>query len=99
MTRHTPGPWTAEGPRVLSPHSCGYVECCGIAECFHGSRKDVAEANARLVAASPDLKDALSDLLAHYVVLVASGDAGNWDAEAEEEVIAARAALARCGAA
>jgi hypothetical protein len=37
--------------------------------------------------------EALQALLDHYLSLVNSGDAGNWDPEAEEVVIAARAAL------
>lgn len=40
------------------------------------------------------LRGALEGMLNRYVGLVESGDAGNWDAESEEEVIAARAALA-----
>ena len=39
------------------------------------------------------LTQALQDLLDHYVSLVNSGDAGNWDPEEEPKVIAARAAL------
>ena len=39
------------------------------------------------------LRDALTALLDHYVSLVASGDAGKWDAEQEPQVIAARRAL------
>lgn len=40
------------------------------------------------------LRKALHDLLDHYVKLVNSGDAGNWDPEKEKVVIQARAALA-----
>jgi hypothetical protein len=39
------------------------------------------------------LVEALENILARYVGLVESGDAGNWDAEKEPQVIAARAAL------
>jgi hypothetical protein len=39
------------------------------------------------------LREALGSLLARYVGLVASGDAGSWDPESEPEVVAARAAL------
>jgi len=49
----------------------------------------------RLIAAAPELLEALKDLLDHYTSLVNSGDAGNWDAENEGEVIAARAAIAK----
>jgi hypothetical protein len=33
--------------------------------------------------------------LSEYVALVNSGDAGNWDAEEEDKVIKARAAIAK----
>ena len=45
--------------------------------------------------AAPDLLKALENLLHIYVALVESGDAGNWDAETETEVIDARAAIAK----
>jgi hypothetical protein len=39
------------------------------------------------------LAQALTNLLNHYTQLINSGDAGNWDPEAEPVVIAARQAL------
>lgn len=50
-------------------------------------------ANAQLLASAPALYAALEGLLDHYVTLVNSGDAGNWDPEDEDHVKAARAAL------
>lgn len=43
-----------------------------------------------------ELHDAAKALLDNYTAGVASGDWGNWDAEAEPEVIRLRAALAEC---
>lgn len=40
-------------------------------------------------------REVLEALLSHYVSLVNSGDAGNWNPETEPEVIAARAELKR----
>jgi hypothetical protein len=51
--------------------------------------------NARLIAAAPDLLEALEVFVSQYVELVESGDAGNWDAETEPKVIAARTAIAK----
>ena len=50
---------------------------------------------AHLIAASPDLEEALQAMLDRYLRLVNSGDAGDWDPEDEYCVIAARAALSK----
>jgi hypothetical protein len=42
-----------------------------------------------------ELGEALAAITEHYVDLVNSGDAGNWDPEEEEPVIRARTALAK----
>lgn len=52
-------------------------------------------ANAHLIAAAPDLYDALEKLLARYTQLAGCGDCGNLVPEEEAEVIASRAALAK----
>lgn len=45
--------------------------------------------------AAPDMAEALRGLVERYCALVDSGDAGVWDPEGEDEVAAARAALAK----
>lgn len=62
------------------------------------SRKQ-RDANARLIAAAPELLEALRGMTEHYVRLAGCGDCGNWNPEEEPEVIAARAAIAKAGAA
>lgn len=60
------------------------------------ARAQLFQAEARLLAlaqARDALHTALTGMTEHYVRLVACGDCGNWDAETEAEVIAARAAL------
>jgi hypothetical protein len=59
----------------------------------------VAEANGRRLAHRHDCHDdlvaALDTLLARYTRLVNNSDCGHWNPEEEDEVIAARAAIAR----
>lgn len=64
-TKHTPGPWHTGKPEL----SNGYVwinppdGCCGeIATAWHIDQGS-AEANARLIAAAPDLLETLIGLL------------------------------------
>jgi hypothetical protein len=56
---------------------------------------ELSLANARLIAAAPELVEALRMMTEHYVGLAGCGDCGNWNPEEEEEVIAARALLAK----
>jgi hypothetical protein len=93
----TPGPWKvfrASNGKLLG---IGDAEAVGVTDAFGGlwrTGKEM-EANADLIAASPDLYAALETFVTDYVDLVESGDAGFWDAETEPKVIAARAALAK----
>lgn len=57
--KHTPGPWVvwySDWPGVVG------VECASgetIADCSHSNAPDLSEANARLIAAAPDMLEAL----------------------------------------
>lgn len=85
---HTTGPWgVGDGFEVYS-----ISEYCSVATVLGDAR---AEANAHLIAAAPEMFEALSGLLDRYLSLANSGDAGFWNPEKEDEVIAARAALAK----
>lgn len=55
---------------------------------------DKEYAQRALERSAPLLRDALTALLDRYVSLVNCGDCGNWNPETEDQVIAARAALA-----
>ncbi|MBW3095668.1 hypothetical protein [Pseudohoeflea coraliihabitans] len=104
-SKHTPGPWGAERAAfpVFEAYDFAIRASVGhgpvvIGEAFGRATQTVylpAEANARLIAAAPDLLEALEGLLAKYTELVSSGDCGSWDPEKESEVIAARAAIAK----
>jgi hypothetical protein len=86
MSKHTPGPWemrrdgfvyAANGERVCSPHST-------LPDSAKWSKQlQDLRATARLIAAAPDLLDALEDML-------------GWQTLAPDDVVAAaRAAIAK----
>jgi len=64
MSMHTPGPWHIRGPA----HTAGWGVCiAGASEIvarIPGRASARKEANARLIAAAPDLLEAVQNLLA-----------------------------------
>ena len=91
-TKHTPGPWTVTADGAgwhieCAPergHSVAYI-MAEIGEEDPDTSDDEKEANARLIAAAPELLAALIDLL-HQSKL--SQDEGGWDFEQAETAIA-----------
>lgn len=64
MTKHTPGPWNiAKGISYLDESVSWMIP--GVAHCGDG---ECSEANARLIAAAPELLAALENLLTYDVV-------------------------------
>lgn len=95
-TKHTPGPWEARTFLVRGGVRMSDTIChVGSSTSLPPSRSHESAANARLIAAGPDLLAALTALLDRYTELVNCGDCGNWDPEKEVDVIAARAALSK----
>ena len=91
-TKHTPGPWRV-APRSDYPEHAdinvdagtrGYVALCGKAG------DEEAEANARLIAAAPELLEALREVVACYVVRIN----GKVDVRRAAALDRARAAIA-----
>lgn len=93
MNGHTHGPWRL----APSANDGGFItsDTGGVASVHVRENRLEHVGNAFLIAAAPDLLAAIKALLAHYVQLVESGDAGNWNAEHEPKVIAARDAIAK----
>lgn len=90
---HTAGPWTY----VRNPEDTRWIIDRAPNEaiaCTAGYEPD-NEANARLIAAAPELLGALVAMLEHYVSLAGCGDCGHWNPEEEAIVIATRALLAK----
>ena len=82
-TKHTPGPWTIDPRYVNEPVQEVYGPDCVVGDARAGfvpqndrERKlagEVAHANARLIAAAPELLEALRELAA-LVDAIRSGD-------------------------
>lgn len=94
MSGHTPGPWRINsrgsqvGPRSEEDdQSFGMI--IPVAYLEEVDWPDAHEANARLIAAAPDLLEALDALLIAYC------DPGNQGGDHDEKVEAARAAIAK----
>ncbi len=91
MSKHTPGPWVVVGSRTkyvearLVGSLMQEVAACGptLADEGYGQQQ---EANARLIAAAPDLLEALKALLERYALAI-----GNEGIECYQ----ARAAIAK----
>ena len=95
MSKHTLGPWKViDGDQ----HDHVFAEAFPnkrICNVFGGLKCPSGAANARLIAAAPELLESLKFLLARYVQIANSGDAGFWDPEKEPPVMEARAAIAK----
>lgn len=96
MSKHTPGPWMVDtnfrGEQFVQAGNTedgiqpfGSCSCCG--EYIYGYNQEEREANARLIAAAPDLLEALKSLLCV--------DYRSWDNSAQEKWEAASAAVAK----
>ncbi len=61
MSKHTPGPW--QWTQHFDPTISIYKDGFGQIARLYDSSAGTGKANARLIAAAPDLLDALEDLL------------------------------------
>lgn len=102
MSKYTPGPWKRRGNTVSGPFGVTVVHCMdngvwGEKGC-HSITKTEANANARLIAAAPELLEALEALLS--ADLYADGEGIHFiknadTADGERAVQMARAAIAK----
>lgn len=74
--QHTQGQWVADGKYVGT-------ETCSICDCYGYADSKQAKANARLIAAAPELLHALKGMLLRF------GGAGDKPTPAEREALAA----------
>lgn len=103
--KHTPGPWhydwTQKVNGVIQSYAVGPARR-PLDEIDHidtivevDNDTNNAEANARLIAAAPELLEALEQSLDWTVDFIESGDAGFWDVDKDENVIRMRSAIAK----
>lgn len=103
--KFTKGPWKVTGTGDVSVDiPAPYYESIGVGVnecapfCIVISRRNIAsrlEANANLIAAAPELYEALENQLKNWIELIESGDAGFWNPDDDEHVIAMRKVLAK----
>ena len=103
---HTPGPWRVDPEFCTDIQTTDGLLEIGRAPCAEDGGKaaslphnappiEEAVANARLIAAAPDLLEALKNLAEYYRQLLASGDCGCEFAEDQPEYKKAMAAIAK----
>ena len=81
--KHTPGPWRAvPGCPEWTVEADGRGEVWNVAVVCDDCDDSDTEANARLIAAAPDLLAALKDMRAHYHVLGFNADQRRKEADA-----------------
>jgi len=92
---HTPGPWVTKGFKIWEERKFGQARAGIVGEAslpWHDS--ETTEANARLIAAAPDLLEALRNALpflhAYKEMLLAKGECADLDA-----ILTAEAAIAK----
>ena len=89
MSKHTPGPWRVVEDRVPASLEV-YAGKTAIAECWRRADALTELANARLIAAAPELLASLQIMVDRFIDT--EGSFGAWENEAIE---VARAAIAK----
>jgi hypothetical protein len=95
-TQHTPGPWKVKAGTnaVLAGRKqiCSHVNAASALPVNILEDQEIAQANARLIAAAPDLLEALQDLFGADMEHVLMGDGKDDQIEA---IAKAKAAIAK----
>ncbi len=97
MTGHTPGPWHIDSDTGNMIGSDGSL-VWRVSDDWDDSGDFPNDADARLIAAAPELLAACVALTARLQSLVTSGDCGNWSIDDEESYVNGKAAIAKATA-
>jgi hypothetical protein len=92
-TEHTPGPWEAFGPVKFTVYGGDPKRRIAVIDYTQGQPTEQHDADARLIAAAPELLDALRDLTARC-----DGEEGVRADGSNIQTMRAHALLARLGA-
>lgn len=101
MSEHTPGPWYNELPltggshRVITGGKNGIPQIAYIPKNSYGAMEAEAVANARLIAAAPELHDLLADILPVLEADLTVADCDQVRGEFEELIARTKAAIAK----
>lgn len=68
MSKHTPGPWTGY-PANISPNIEADGKCIAQVNPHNGDSEERRTANARIIAAAPELLEALKSIVFYYKTL------------------------------
>ena len=101
MNKHTAGPWNriiADGHTVRHPQIYSDTGPVANATWLGDGRVDELNANARLIAAAPDMFEALQDALSDLEFLKNAPDSA-YARPDDETIKAVRAAIAKAGGA
>ena len=96
QSKHTPGPWTAANQDTETneiPIKCGKSILARVAPRPHWDATQ--EANARLIAAAPELLAALKGLFEHCAMIHRVWGDGSNQKEADAAIAAGKAAIAQ----
>lgn len=89
-TKHTKGEWEASQENMRASKYWWQIRTgMGAVICNTPDNSSESEANAKLIAAAPDLLEALIKLSSEYKFGADCGDWGNWKAEEQPEYIQA----------
>lgn len=88
---HTPGPWEIRDSNMRTIEAPGGSICTPSGHCLKGRPDEELEANARLIAAAPDLLEACKQVLDAQV----ANDQSQWEHLLDEALERIEAAVAK----